>query len=307
MRTIAFVTQKGGAGKSTLASSIAVAARRAGERVFIVDLDPLQSLVKWSKARKTPDVPVEHVPPAKLGKALAALEKKGITLVVIDAPGADSEFSDAAIRAADLCIIPARPNVFDLWACEITRVSVKDKKKEYAFLLNQCPPAQQNARVEQGAKALQAMGALLAPLVSARVDYQEAARLGLGVSELNEDGVAALEMRELWGSVKRRLKKGAAAAKPVAKPEPKVEAKVGPKKIEAKAEPRKVEAKAEAKPATKPAAKQEAKAEASQEAKPEARQLQAKQEAKLEAKPAAKADAKQEAKLEAKPATKKAA
>ena len=47
MRTIAFVTQKGGAGKSTLASNISVAAKHAGERVFVIDLDPLQSLVKW--------------------------------------------------------------------------------------------------------------------------------------------------------------------------------------------------------------------------------------------------------------------
>jgi chromosome partitioning protein len=272
MRTIAFVTQKGGAGKSTLASSIAVAARRAGERVFIIDLDPLQSLVKWSQAREDADVPVEHVPPTKLGKALTALEKKGVTLVVIDAPGADSEFSEAAIRAADLCIIPARPNVFDLWASELTRASIKDKKKDYAFLLNQCPPAQQNSRVEQGVQILQNMGGLLTPLISSRVDYQEAARLGLGVSELHPDGVAAQEMRELWVSIKKRLKKGAAPAKPVktdAKPEAKVEAKsetkvetkaeaksdAKPTKVVAKAEPTKVAAKAETakEPAAAPA------------------------------------------------------
>lgn len=282
MRTIAFVTQKGGAGKSTLASSIAVAARRAGERVFIIDLDPLQSLVKWSQAREATDVPVEHVPPAKLGKALAALEKKGVTLVILDAPGADSEFSDAAIRVADLCIIPARPNVFDLWASELTRANIKDKKKDYAFLLNQCPPAQQNSRVEQGVQILQTLGALLTPLVSSRVDYQEAARLGLGVSELNPDGVAAQEMRDLWASIKKRLKKGAAPAKP-AKAEPEAKAKA-----DAKPEP-KTEAKA---------AKIVAKAEPKQDAKPEATKEPAAAPAVTE-KPAAKAPAK--------PAVKKAA
>lgn len=216
MRTIAFVTQKGGAGKSTLASSVAVAAHGAGERVFIIDLDPLQTLVKWSGVREAADIAVEHVPPTKLSKALAALEKKGITLVVIDAPGHDSANSLAAIGASDLCIIPARPNAFDLWASEVTRAQVKEKGRDYAFLLNQCPPSQQSARVELGAKALQAMGGLLAPLVSARVDYQEAARLGLGVNEYNPDGVAAEEMGELWGSIKRRLKKGLGKPAPVA-------------------------------------------------------------------------------------------
>ncbi len=249
MRTIAFVTRKGGAGKSTLASSVAVAARLAGERVFIIDIDPLQSLVKWSSTRGKADIPVEHVPPAKLAKALAALEKKGVTLVVIDAPGQDGENFAAATKAADLCIIPARPNVFDLWASEVTRAQVKSKGKDHVFLLNQCPPAQQNARVELGAKALHAMGGLLAPLVSARVDYQEAARLGLGVGEHNPDGVAAQEMRELWGSIKRRLKKGAPVAKPAekaeVKPLPKLEAKSGAK----------TEIKTVAKAAAKPAAK----------------------------------------------------
>ena len=239
MRTIAFVTQKGGAGKSTLASNISVAAENAGERVFVIDLDPLQSLVKWSKLRGQSEIAVEHIPASKLVKALEALEKKGVTLVVIDAPGEDSENLAAAIRAADLCVIPARPNVFDLWASEVTRAKVKEAGKEYIFLLNQIPPAQQSARVEQGAKALQAMGGLLAPMVSARVDYQEAARHGLGVAELHPSSVAAQEMRELWASVKRRLKKGATTAKAEAKQVGKAEAKAPAKAaIKAAAEPR---------------------------------------------------------------------
>ncbi len=77
MRKIAFVTQKGGAGKSTLASSVAVAARQAGERVFIIDLDPLQTLVKWSRARGAADIPVEHVPPAKLAQGACRARGKG--------------------------------------------------------------------------------------------------------------------------------------------------------------------------------------------------------------------------------------
>ncbi len=93
-------------------------------------------------------------------------------------------------------------------------------------------PSQQNARVEHGAKALQAMGGLLAPLVSSRVDYQEAARLGLGVTEYNPDGVAAQEMKELWGSIKRRLKRA-----PAAKPAEKTAAVKPVEKAAAKAEP----------------------------------------------------------------------
>ena len=211
MRTIAFVTQKGGSGKSTLAACLAVAAHEKGERVFLIDTDPLMSLSKWAKARKPKDILIEWVPAGKLQSALAMLEKKGITLAIIDTGAGESPAAAAAMKAADLCVIPARPNAFDLWASELTRKACSAARKEFAFLLNQCPPAQQSARIEDGAKALEAMGGLLTPLVSTRVDYQEAARHGLGVTELNPHGVAAEEMRDLWASVKRRMARGKSA------------------------------------------------------------------------------------------------
>lgn len=188
MRTIALVTQKGGSGKSTIASSLAVAAHEAGERVFLIDMDPQASLMRWFKLREDNTIAVEAVTPARLPVAIAALEKAGVTLVIIDTPGSDSPVAQAAMKVADLCVIPSRPNAFDLWASENTRKMVKELRKEYVFLLNQCPPAQQSARVEEGAKALEAMGGIVTPFIGARVDYQEAARYGWGVTELNPWG-----------------------------------------------------------------------------------------------------------------------
>jgi len=206
MHIVAFVTQKGGAGKTTLASNVAATAQNAGERVFVCDLDPLQSLVKWSRARKAADIPAQHIPADKLVRSLARLESDGVTLAVIDTPAGDPAYADAAIKAADLCVVPARPNALDLWASESTIASVKASGKDFAFLLNQCPPAQQSARVARGARALQEMGALLAPMVATRVDYQEAVRLGLGVAELKPGGAAAREMALLWTSIEARLR-----------------------------------------------------------------------------------------------------
>lgn len=205
MRIIALVTQKGGSGKSTVASSLAVAAYEAGERVFVVDMDPQGSLLRWAKERGDATVPVEAVSPAKLPTVLSALAKDGVSLVIIDTAGADSAGSQAAMKAADLCVIPCRPNAFDLWSSEATRQQAKALKKEFVFLLTQCPPAQQSARVEEGAAALEAMGGLVIPLIGARVDYQEAARNGWGVTELNPYGMAAEEIRKLWASIKRRM------------------------------------------------------------------------------------------------------
>lgn len=208
MKTIALVTQKGGAGKSTLASSLAVAAQEAGERVCLVDMDPQATLTTWGKTRGETDIPVLSISPAKLPAVLASLANNGVTLAIIDTPGSEGAAASAAMAAAQLCVIPARPTAFDLWASEKTRAALKGLKGDYVFVLNQCPPSQQSARIEEGVAALEAMGGLLSPLIQSRVDYQEAARLGWGVTELNPMGLAAGEMRGLWASLKRRLAKG---------------------------------------------------------------------------------------------------
>src|SRR6201996_1066240 len=99
MRTIALVTQKGGAGKSTLASSLGVAAHESGERVCLIDMDAQASLSTWSKTRGENDIPVIAVTPGKLKATLAALESKGVTLTIIDTPGAEGPAYSAAMAA----------------------------------------------------------------------------------------------------------------------------------------------------------------------------------------------------------------
>ena len=205
MRTIAFVTQKGGSGKSTLASSLAVAAHEMKERVCVVDMDPQGSLTNWAKSRGADDIAVVASGAARLPAALAGLESKGFTLAIIDTPGAEGPASAAAMMVADLNIIPSRPSLFDLWASAKTRAALKQVGGDFVFLLNQCPPAQQTARVQDGVETLEEMGGLISPLILSRVDYQEAARHGWGVTELNPHGAAAEEMRGLWASIRRRL------------------------------------------------------------------------------------------------------
>jgi chromosome partitioning protein len=210
MRTIAFVTQKGGSGKSTLASSLAVAAHETKEKVCVIDMDPQGSLTNWAKTRGLEDIAVIASGAARLPAALAGLQSKGFTLSIIDTPGAEGPASAAAMLVADLNIIPSRPSLFDLWASAKTRAALKEVGGDFVFLLNQCPPAQQTARVKDGVETLEEMGGLISPLVLSRVDYQEAARHGWGVTELNPHGAAAEEMRSLWASIRRRL----ARAKP---------------------------------------------------------------------------------------------
>jgi chromosome partitioning protein len=208
MRTIAFVSQKGGSGKSTIASSLAVAAREAEETVCVVDMDPQGSLVSWARTRASGDIEVIASGAARLPDLLASLERKGVTLAILDTPGAEGAASSAAMRAADLNIVPSRPSLFDLWASARTRTAIEEIGARFVFLLNQCPPAHETARVQDGVETLEEMGGLISPLILTRVDYQEAARHGWGVTELNPHGAAAQEMRGLWQSIKSLLARG---------------------------------------------------------------------------------------------------
>ena len=184
-----------------------MAAREAGQRVFVFDLDPQNSLARWGAIRKDETLPVQAITAGKLPRAIEALTKTKIDLVIIDTAGTESAGIDAAIKCADLCLIPARPTAFDLWASEQTRTKLKAMKREYCFVLNQCPALTESPRVQDGVKALEAMGGLLSPMIAARVDFQEAARHGLGVTEVNSAGKAAEEIRGLWHSLRRRLAK----------------------------------------------------------------------------------------------------
>jgi chromosome partitioning protein len=127
-----------------------------------------------------------------------------MSLVIVDTPHLDSPRTLAAIKAADLCIVPARPATFDIWAAEVTGRKLKLMGKEFSFLLNQCSPADQ--RVQEGIAALEAVGALSRPHIRARASFLEAARTGKGVTEVDPKGTAAQEMRDLWMVISRRLR-----------------------------------------------------------------------------------------------------
>ena len=205
MRTVAFVGQKDGSGKSTIAASLAVVAHEMKEEVCVVDMDSHGSLARWGQMRIADDINVIASGAARLPALLASLERKGVTLAILDTPGAEGAASFAAMHAADLNIVPSRPRLFDLWASAGTRTALEEIGAKFVFLLNQCPPARQTAHVQDGVEALEEMGGLISPLILARVDYQEAARHGWGVTELNPYGAAAQEMRDLWQSINRWL------------------------------------------------------------------------------------------------------
>jgi chromosome partitioning protein len=163
---------------------VAVAAHQANEKVCVIDMDPHGSLMNWARIRAAGDIEVLASGAARLPALLATIERQGVTLALLDTPGAEGAASSAAMRVADLNIVPSRPSLFDLWASARARAALEEIGAKFVFVLNQCPPAQ-TARVQDGVEALEEMGRLISPLILARVEYQDAARRGRGVTELN--------------------------------------------------------------------------------------------------------------------------
>ena len=102
MRTVAFVSQKGGSGKSTIASSLAVAAHEMSEKVCVIDMDPQGSLMNWARIRATGDIKVLASGAARLPALLATLERGGVTLAFLDTPGAEGAASSGAMQHDDV-------------------------------------------------------------------------------------------------------------------------------------------------------------------------------------------------------------
>jgi chromosome partitioning protein len=205
MYTIVFATQKGGCGKSILAACVAVAAKQAGERVILLDMDPKGSLMRWGARRNDPELQVRAVPSTRLRATLKALARRNASLVIIDTPALESPIALAAIEVADLSIVPARPATFDIWTSEVTGRRLKLMDKEFVFLLNQCPPARQASRVQNALAALSPIGPVLRPCISAGAVFLDAASKGKGVTELDSKGKAANELRALWRAIRRML------------------------------------------------------------------------------------------------------
>ena len=211
MHTVAFITQKGGAGKTTLAASVAAAAADAGESVIVFDVDLQASLVRWGERRKDAQAPsrvtvepfeVERLP--HIRAVVKGIADAGFTLAIFDTAGGDVRTAGVVAEVADLCLLPARPTCLDIEVTAATFRSLFLAKRSAAFVLNQCPPTDRSTRADQAASGLERLG-LLAPMVASRIDFQDAMAAGLGVTEHASKGRSAQEVEALWSWIRDRL------------------------------------------------------------------------------------------------------
>ena len=208
MHILTIASQKGGTGKTTIATSLAVAAMQEGEQVVMFELDPQGSLLEWRDARAAEVPRVEAFPLAKvaqLGKLLQSLAGR-YSLVVVDTPGTDNTPTHLAMEAADLCLVPLTPTRMDYKATKPTVQALLRGGTPFAFVLNKCPPQPNNTRAAEMQRSLSVVGTVAPTFLALRVDYQDAYAAGQGATEFAPDGKAADDARALWRWVRTQLK-----------------------------------------------------------------------------------------------------
>jgi chromosome partitioning protein len=202
LKTIAFVSQKGGSGKSTLCINLAVAAAQSGSAVAIVELDRQASVRHWADVRGREPPEAASAEASEIGATLARLAERRHDYAFIDTPGAIGPEMLAAIRAADLCVVPSRPTPADLRAVRSTLAAIYRLEKRFTFVLNQTQVS--SYRTRDAARSLTALGVLPDVNIVMRTDHQDAIGAGQGVTELNPSGKAAYEIRQLWTWIARQ-------------------------------------------------------------------------------------------------------
>ena len=212
MKTISIISQKGGAGKTTLAIHLAGAATSAGLSALILDADPQATASQWNHWRggADPEV-VDCASPTLLPRKVQQAADLGADLVIIDTPPHADIMAREACKAADLILIPCRPQAFDLSAVETTAELVKAAGKP-AFVLfmgghQRAPTTYRDAReLIEGSEGVEGMGVPVAPvMLTMRAIYHHSTAQGKTAIEAEPDGKAAEEIAALWTWTSERV------------------------------------------------------------------------------------------------------
>lgn len=200
MQTIAFLSQKGGSGKSTTAAAVAYAALQRGQRVVILDTDPQASLSRWGRRRgESADFIARGVLEADLPDMVETAKAGGADLIIIDTAGNANSAAIRAAKLADLVLIPSPPNRVDLETLETSKQMVSMGGNPPAFVvLTKVPHHERDDLAEVETVIARKFGLEVAPVCTAlRKAYGKGMDSNLSPQEIERDGKAAAEINAL--------------------------------------------------------------------------------------------------------------
>lgn len=204
--------EKGGTGKTTLATTLAALRVRAGRDVLLVDTDKQGSASFWAATRDERGEAPRVACIQKFGKGLAReLQDLGGRYqdVIVDAGGRDSTELRAALVAADKLYIPVQASQFDVWTLArmdelVEQASAINEGLRAFVVINRASPNPLVREAQDVTEVLEEFSHLTFQdvVLRDRIAYRRAASLGLAVSEADPvDPKASAEVETLYRCV----------------------------------------------------------------------------------------------------------
>ena len=211
---VALVSQKGGAGKSTVVMQLAAGLARRGRRVEIVDLDAQESVTRWAEAAPA-DAPFPakvhrfQADPYDLSDKLAKWCKRADVVLLDCPPSIDHPRTLAALNHTDLAIVPVVPSPTDLWSTRAIEQLIHRLQSTRPTLQGVLLP-NRVTRTILASDVLDVMRDFDLPMLPAalgqRNAYAQSAAIGGSVFELGSAAeLAQIEVKRLVGAVMKRL------------------------------------------------------------------------------------------------------
>lgn len=205
MTTVLIGHAKGGVGKSTVATNLAVALAHQGRDVLLVDADRQCTSTMWAHERAQSNAAIQ-VPAVQVsGDVRPALQDLGRRYddLIVDVSGRDSTELRTAMIVANVLLVPTRPSQADLWVLQqlsemVSDVQVLNESLQTRAVINMAPHNTAEGKEARHMFDDFPMFRLTETVLYDRKVYREAMTAGAGVIELG-NAKAAAEMTALAG------------------------------------------------------------------------------------------------------------
>ncbi len=198
---------KGGTGKTTIATNLAVLRAASGRKVLLVDADEQKSTAIFSSQRDALGIETKWTTIQLAGKTLHSQLlrfKPDYQDIIVDVGGRDTSSQRSALLIADLYVLPFNPASYDIWTMSEVRDIIRDMKtannklRSIVFINRADPKGSDN---EESINILEECEEFecLKMTIGNRKTFRSSSSNGLGVSEVkNPDRKAIQEMRDLY-------------------------------------------------------------------------------------------------------------
>jgi chromosome partitioning protein len=161
-------------------------------------MDPQGTAEAWSEWRREAPPTVVPAKTATLGRTLERAGGHGAEFAVIDTPPLAEAEARAAAKAADLVLVPCRPNAFDLHSIRTTTDLTRFAAKPAFVIFNAGPVAAARLYTET-TELVNEIGMKVAPIrISERATFRHSTGSGQAAQETEPQGKAAAEIDALW-------------------------------------------------------------------------------------------------------------